>query len=437
MVAWWRFFSQATNLVRADTNSVADIFDREWSLDASAGWPERVSVMSGGGQAANSSFSLPVLSGDGRFVAFNSLAPLAGIPHLTNTAEGYIHDRLLGTTELVTVSLSGGAASKGGNVTRVSNDGRFVLFESMSADLVPNDTNARFDVFLRDRLLGTTERISTTPSGDQLLADSGSRSMSSDGQVILLLTSNIDGDAGPAVPKRLFAIDRQSGNFEEISAGFVFGLYENVSEADIDDSGRFVAFVSRGDAPGFPPSDDRQVYLYDRATNTTVGVTLHEDGTWLDSGGWFVAISGHGRFVSFVSSDPTLTRLAIPPNSAQAQRYDRVLQTTELATISLDGVLIKDEPEWTALSADGRTLAFSTTDYTFGPLDRNGFRDVIVRRFGSGITGDVNGDGWVDSADLAALIAAWGTTDQAPDIDGDGTIGARDLALLLGRWRER
>jgi len=47
---------------------------------------------------------------------------------------------------------------------------------------------------------------------------------------------------------------------------------------------------------------------------------------------------------------------------------------------------------------------------------------------------DLTGDGIVDAADLAALLAAWGSANSPADIDGDGMVGASDLAALLARW---
>jgi hypothetical protein len=47
---------------------------------------------------------------------------------------------------------------------------------------------------------------------------------------------------------------------------------------------------------------------------------------------------------------------------------------------------------------------------------------------------DLDGDGIVGPADLAALLAAWGSTDGALDLDGDGTVGSSDLAAVLSAW---
>jgi hypothetical protein len=47
---------------------------------------------------------------------------------------------------------------------------------------------------------------------------------------------------------------------------------------------------------------------------------------------------------------------------------------------------------------------------------------------------DINGDGRVDAADLAALLSAWGTANDAADLNNNGTVEAADLAVLLAQW---
>jgi hypothetical protein len=88
----------------------------------------------------------------------------------------YVRDRFLGTTELVSVSSSGEQANFYSVGVSINADGRFVAFGSYASNLVPDDTNicpqtsARFscsDVFVRDRLRGTTERVSVRSDGAQ------------------------------------------------------------------------------------------------------------------------------------------------------------------------------------------------------------------------------------------------------------------------------
>ncbi len=47
---------------------------------------------------------------------------------------------------------------------------------------------------------------------------------------------------------------------------------------------------------------------------------------------------------------------------------------------------------------------------------------------------DLDGNDHVDTADLAILLGAWGTSDCAADLDHNGDVNATDLAILLGAW---
>jgi hypothetical protein len=116
---------------------------------------QRVSVSSAGLQGNEWSVG-SVISADGRFVAFSSLADNL-VPGDTNGVEDvFVRDRLSGTTERASVS-SGGVEQCNGNSSvglAISSDGRFVAFTSPANNLVPGDTNLQPDVFVRDRTAG-------------------------------------------------------------------------------------------------------------------------------------------------------------------------------------------------------------------------------------------------------------------------------------------
>ena len=143
------FRSQATNLVRRDTNAHDDVF----ATDLAAGTLRRVSVTNGGAQAGGGSV-LPSVSGSGRFVAFTSSADDLVAGDTNGVADVFVRDRLLGTTRRVSVSAAGAQGDGGCGFPALSTDGRHVAFESEATNLVPRDTNQTFDVFLRVRFAG-------------------------------------------------------------------------------------------------------------------------------------------------------------------------------------------------------------------------------------------------------------------------------------------
>jgi hypothetical protein len=140
------FLSDASNLVPGDTNGLADIFVH----DCLAGTTERVSVATGGAQAEGSSFGGAAISRDGRFIAFaNGASNL--VPGDLGYADVFVRDRWSSTTARVSTSTAG-AQGLGNSVhPSISGDGRYVVFESYARNLVPGDSNGHGDVFLHDR----------------------------------------------------------------------------------------------------------------------------------------------------------------------------------------------------------------------------------------------------------------------------------------------
>ncbi len=128
---------------------------------------------SSAGMHGNGMSQHPTISADGRFVAFYSQAgdlvagDISGIGGFTDT---FVHDRETGETTMVSVSSAGVQANNhsGQGLNKspsISHDGRYIAFHSSATNLVPMDTNAAGDMFVRDRVLQTTYRA--TLKGDQ------------------------------------------------------------------------------------------------------------------------------------------------------------------------------------------------------------------------------------------------------------------------------
>ena len=96
----------------------------------------------------------------------------------------FVHDRQTGVTERVSVSSSGAQANSQSTLASISGDGRYVAFSSYASNLVPNDTNYREDVFVHDRLTGVTERVSVPTGRRQANGASLGPSISVDGRFV-------------------------------------------------------------------------------------------------------------------------------------------------------------------------------------------------------------------------------------------------------------
>lgn len=169
------FRSIATNLVAGDTNTCGlfippgtcpDIFVR----DVSAATTTRVSVGPGGVQANDMSLA-PAISADGRFVAFYSFASNLVVGDTNGDSDVFVHDRLFGVTERVSVATGGAESNGDSSGTSISADGRFVGFASDATNLVPGDTNGMADAFVHDRVTRTTTRVSLTTGGGETAGD--------------------------------------------------------------------------------------------------------------------------------------------------------------------------------------------------------------------------------------------------------------------------
>ena len=158
------FTSLASNLVSGDTNVNGDVFVHDRDTDTTT----RVSVASNGTQANNSSYN-PTISADGRYVAFASAATnlVAGTANGINNI--FVYDR--DTNKIWCVSLSG-SGTKGNahaNIPTYSADGNYLAFRSDSSNLVSNDTNGKFDIFMSragERTVNLTMAVSPAAAGN-------------------------------------------------------------------------------------------------------------------------------------------------------------------------------------------------------------------------------------------------------------------------------
>ena len=298
---WVVFESAASNLVAGDTNNLADIFVR----DRLTGQTERVSL-DGAGNELEGFSSSPSISRDGRFVAFTTAN--AAVPEDTNFAfDVFIRDRIAGTTERVSVG-TGGIESDGlSDCPSVSTDGRYVAFRSLATNLVPGDTNDVPDVFVRDRVAQTTQRVSVDSAGGQGDAASGNTVPRISGSGLQVAfgssaTNLVPGDTNGAAD--VFVRDLQSGVTSRVSVAVNGAQATNgaVGSVAIDDIGRYVGF--RSASPDLVADDANglsDAFVKDRLTGMIRRVSLRHDGGPLQTpaGVIRVALSGSGRFAAW------------------------------------------------------------------------------------------------------------------------------------------
>ncbi len=333
-----------------------------------AGGPatSRVSLASDGSQGDLMSFGAAI-SADGRYVGFTSRADNL-VPGDTNGGfDVFLHDRVTGSTTRVNVS-SGGAQTSGDTNSPIflSADGRYLAFESPADTLVAGDTNGTLDVFVHDRVTGDTTRESLASNGLQGNGFSSVSDISADGRYVVFESGAdnlVPGDTGNV---DIFVRDRVAGTTSLVSQSAGGGPANNGSfAAAISADGRFVSFTST--ATNLVPSDTNgrsDVFVRDRVSDTTTRVSVANDGTQANGNSADPpVISADGRYVVFRSE---ATNLTADRSTDTLYVRDRTLGSTTHVAIPPGGGLVEPPPlRVSAISADGRFVAYSA--YTDPP----------------------------------------------------------------------
>lgn len=278
------FLSLASNLVPGDTNNVMDGFVR----DRENGTTRRVTVGTGGAQATDY-VDFATICGDGSVAVYGTASAL--VPGDTNGQHDvFVHTLATGVVTRVSV----GAAALQGNGNSfspaVAADGRFVAFHSQASNLVPNDTNNARDIFVHDRQTATTERVSVGPAGLQANADSRYAACSADGNVIAFVsfaTNLVPNDTNTTLD--VFVRDRVAGTTERVSVsssgaqGFQT-ITSVLTHPSVSADGRYVAFYSPLDGLDGPTNALDDAFVHDRSNARTLQVSRASTGEYATAG---------------------------------------------------------------------------------------------------------------------------------------------------------
>ncbi len=318
------FASRATNLTATDDETQIDYFIR----DRQSGTTQRLTL---NGKTLPVQ-SVPVLSGNGRYLAFTSLLELPDDNNMFEDA--YVYDRQTSAVDRVSENSNGQVANKGpvSAALAISANGRFVVFSSWATNLVPGDTNGWPDVFVRDRQNGVTERVSVNSAEQQGNSYSSGGAVSADGRFVAFdsnATNLVANDTNGTYD--VFLRDRQQGLTTRVNLAAGGAQAEASSQNSVDavsDDGRFVSFISTASnlVPG--DSNGRQDYfIRDLQGGVTQRLNVSTNGVQANSGSSAGGISADGRLAVFITDSDNL----VPRDRNEhpdAFVRDRQVQTT-------------------------------------------------------------------------------------------------------------
>ncbi|MBN1450525.1 MAG: PD40 domain-containing protein [Anaerolineales bacterium] len=317
----------------------------------------------------------------------------------------------------VSADSSGAEANGGSTKPAISDDGRFVAFESGASNLVSGDTNNADDIFVHDRQTDQTTRVSVSSSGVEANGYSSSPAISGDGRYVAFYTDAtnlVSGDTNGCGD--IFVHDRQTGQTTRVSVSSS-GVEENAPPPDdylvlsISGNGRYVAFYS--DATNLVSGDTNgatDIFVHDLQTGTTTRASVASDGTEANAGSREPSLSGDGRYIAFVSG---ATNLVAEDTNGKGDVFVRDLQagTTTRASVNSSEVEANGGGYNPDISGDGRYVVFLSKSRNLDPraTDFGGYNLAYVRDLQVGQTtlasvsssGDVLGVGDIDMPTLS------------------------------------
>jgi Tol biopolymer transport system component len=394
-------FVSLARLTAADANTVEDIY----VLERAAG-TIRLETASVTGRGSVGSSQHPRLSGDGRFLVFETVAgSLVGAPFEPASAQVLRRDRLTGTTTLVSRTPAGAPGNGWSGIPDVSDDGRFVVFESRATDLVAGaDANrGGSDIYLFDAADGSLRRISVTTAGGQLArGQSGTPAISGSGGVVAF-SSTAPLEAPPGEPESrtyrrdVFVRDLVDGVTRRVSTSRDRDGPNGDSyfPAISGDGGR-IAFVSTATNLDDDGRARRQenVYLYDARTPGLHLLSRTASGGAADGASRHPAISADGRYVLFSSDASNLPcRDRCGPSGDLNLVMDVYRLDTKTGAVDrISGGPFAREPWWNASSGvasdgTGRVVAFSSRE-PIDDADLHHDDDLVVEVLTATVEGD-------------------------------------------------
>jgi Tol biopolymer transport system component len=378
------FSSEATNLVTDDQNLATDVFLRKIPSGATT----LVSTHAEGISGNAASFGAKI-SQDGSRVAFLSYASDLVLDDANNSIDVFMRDLNTNAVQLASVSSSGAQGNALSTFVdsrpALSANGRFIAFSSTADNLVPDDTNDREDVFVRDTVLGTTVRASVSSTGAESNGSSWFPSVSADGRYVAFATTAttlIDGQATPSYAK-VALHDLVIKSTALVSRNDVGEAADAPSiEPAISADGRSVVFASSASnlSPGVTGQAQLNVYLRDLQSATTRMISSTSSGLAPNGQSRRPSPSSNASTIAFASLATNLGPLPDLNEASDVFTLGVMTSCIQRQSTGPSGLLGLGASGLPSISSDGRSLVFQSTAPDLIVGDTNGESDVFFRR---------------------------------------------------------
>jgi Tol biopolymer transport system component len=378
------FQSDASDVVTNDTNQASDIFVR----DVVAGTTVLASVNVTGTASGNGASLCPIITPDGRYVAFSSFATnlVTGRTNRCQAPEVYVRDLQAGVTTLVSV--------EGRNLyydstlsflpdfarLAITPDGRLVAYTAF-------DRYSRFELLVRDLLLGKTTWVSTNIArGPGTRLTCSSQAVSDDGQFVVFKAESPSTNYVYRYDALAASLELISTNVARSGCGSVLDVWTTSGSDNygpvMSSDGRYVAWVG-----AMASNSTSSVFLWDGQIKTNALVSLNVLGKPSTNGLFDApAINPDGRYVAFLSNGTDLVTNGV---NGEFQLYVRDMQSgvTELASADQAGQGAgSTESSAPCLTGDGRYVLFDSRTGAFASDARTNAYDVFLRDLVTGTT---------------------------------------------------
>jgi Tol biopolymer transport system component len=286
----------------------------------------------------------------------------------------FVRDTRTGTTKRVSLTSRGRQANGRSEFASISGDGRFVAFESRASNLASGDHDSDWDVFLRDLKRNTTKLVSIRPGDNHRGA---APSISADGSSVAFQGLN----------GYIYVRNLRTRKTEQVPTPTIGDRALGSGTPSLSGDGGLVAFTTYEEFSTPIPRSGTDVFVRDLKTGTTekVSVSPHPEET--DGFSDSPRISANGRFVAFASAADPITGVV---SDGGEYRRDLEKHTTERISVSSSGEIGNNFARATAISANGRFVAFSSYATNLVPGDTNDAPDVFLRDVATSTTSRVS-----------------------------------------------